>query len=81
MKVLNKDWAKYIEKYSFIDKCEIKKVSLNIYYTVKEIQKIKSIPIRSNLIKLQKVLNDIKKEIGVKNEKRKRNDKISICAF
>ena len=62
---LNKWHAEQLNKYSFIDKAELRFTKLYIYYTVKGVEKSRWLHIRNNVDKLQKVVKEIEIEVGV----------------
>jgi len=72
-KMIRKEWVKLIEKYSFIDRSEIKMGCLFLYYTNKGKQLFKKIPIRVIENKLQNTILKIENEIGVSKFGKSRN--------
>ena len=70
-KMITKDWITLIEKYSFIDKAEIKGANIFIRYIKDGEQKSKRLPLRVSVTQIQKAILNIKKELGLKHvEKR-----------
>ena len=54
-----------LNKYSFIDKAETKNSYLYIHYTSEGVKKFKKIHVRANLARIQDLLLDVRKEVGV----------------
>lgn len=75
--MLNKHYLGLIKKYSFIDDAKIVGGDFILYYK----DKSKKLPLRASVSHLQKTLQKIKKEVGVKNEEKNEDKGISICAF
>ena len=69
--MITKDWIQLIEKYSFIDKAEVKGAYFFIRYTKDNKTKSKRFPIRVAGTQLQRAIENIKKELGVKYDERK----------
>jgi len=64
---------KEIKRYTFIDDIKMKGTTLLLYYNG---GKIKKLPYRASIKKLQKTINEIKKEIGFEDIKKIRDKKI-----
>ena len=62
-----------IEKYSFITGSELKKGSIYFYYEKDGKKKFKRLPLRSDGNQVIKMVERIKKDIGYKEEKQKRD--------
>jgi len=61
-----------IEKYSFITRTEFKKAIFYIYYEHKGKENVKKLPFRVTPRQVQKTIDKIKKEIGYKQAKLKK---------
>ena len=65
MQMLKKYHTELLNKYSFIEKCEIKGSTFFIYYTHNGKARFKKLPIRATILQLQKALKRIQTELGV----------------
>ena len=63
--MLRKNIATLVEKYSFIDKAEVKGSKFFIYYHTKDKEIIKKIPIRTTPAQLQKIIKKIETKLEV----------------
>ena len=72
--MIQKEWVKQIERYSFIDKVEIKGASFIIHYTKDEKKRFKKFPLRVSGDQIQKAITKIKKDLGVKHVERKKGN-------
>ena len=63
--MINKEWLKELERYTFLDKAERKGLKYYFFYTVRGEQKFKILPLRATGPMVQELMNKIKKEVGV----------------
>lgn len=64
--MIQKEWMELIKKYSYIEDAKIKGADIIITYTKDGKQKQKKLPLRVSGAQIQKTIQNIKKELGIK---------------
>ena len=76
--MIHKKWLELLGKYTFIDKIERRGIKYCFYYTVKGEQLCKKVSLRATPTMLQKIIKDIKNEVGVTPYGKSKNINIMV---
>lgn len=74
--MINKEVAKLLEKYTFVEKAEIKGTYLHLHYRNNDIYGLKRISTRTTKKLLIEILEKLKKDIGYYEDKKIRDAKV-----